>query len=110
MTWQRQSEALKKALKDNNLTQTMLCRMLFATNKPSPGQTQIVNNWTRNKQAISVNHVRKVCSILKLDLDEFTELMAQDYKERIKNAQELSVTYVSSRPPSNKTGEASCIS
>jgi hypothetical protein len=87
MTWQRQSEALKKALRNNGYTQTMLCRMLFATNKPRPGQTQIVNNWTRNKQAVSINHVRKVCSILKLDLDEFTELMAQDYKERIKNAQ-----------------------
>jgi hypothetical protein len=88
MTWQRQSEALKKALRDNNMSMAMLCRMLFANNNPRPGQTQLVSNWTRNKQGVTTAHVKKVCSILRLDFDEFTELMAQDYKERIKNAQE----------------------
>jgi hypothetical protein len=64
MNWERQSTLLIEGLKNKGMTQTDLARELFKIKKPTPGNTQIINNWRHNRQGITIRRVKEVCDIV----------------------------------------------
>ena len=99
MNWERQSTLLIEGLKKKGMTQTDLARELFKVKKPTPGSTQIINNWRRNKQGITIRRVKEVCEIVGIDFETMVDAMVEDYREKIRmeNVKEFSFPDVSER-------------